>query len=83
MAPHNLTIRPVVVPDHNLIRIEVESRDDSFLLTLDSRTEIIEGEVQLRLKRADFTIKTLRIKDATFYNTLRNKLMWGVDKRNE
>ncbi len=83
MAPHNLTIRPVIVPDHNLIRIEVESRDDSFLLTLDSRTEIIKGEVQLRLKRADFTIKTLRIKDATFYNTLRNKLMWGVDKRNE
>jgi NAD+ kinase len=82
MAPHNLTIRPVVVPDHNLIRIEVESRDNSFLLTLDSRTEIIEGEVQMRLKRADFTIKTLRIKDATFYNTLRSKLMWGVDKRN-
>ncbi len=82
MAPHNLTIRPVIVPDHNFIRIEVESRDNSFLLTLDSRTEIVEGEVQLHLKRADFTIKTLRIKDATFYNTLRNKLMWGVDKRN-
>ena len=82
MAPHNLTIRPVIVPDHNLIRIEVESRDNSFLLTLDSRTEIIEGEVQMSLKRADFTIKTLRIKDATFYNTLRSKLMWGVDKRN-
>lgn len=82
MAPHNLTIRPVIVPDHNLIRIEVESRDNSFLLTLDSRTEIIEGKVQMRLKRADFTIKTLRIKDATFYNTLRSKLMWGVDKRN-
>jgi NAD+ kinase len=82
MASHNLTIRPVIVPDHNLIRIEVESRDNSFLLTLDSRTEMIKGDVQLRLKRADFTIKTLRIKDATFYNTLRNKLMWGVDKRN-
>lgn len=82
MASHNLTMRPVIVPDHIMIRIEVESRDNSFLLTLDSRTEIIEGEVQLRLKRADFTIKTLRIKDATFYNTLRNKLMWGVDKRN-
>jgi len=82
MAPHNLTIRPVIVPDHKLIRIEVESRDNSFLLTLDSHTEIIEGEVQMRLKRADFTIKTLRIKDATFYNTLRSKLMWGVDKRN-
>ncbi|MFC2115246.1 NAD kinase [Bacteroidota bacterium] len=82
MSPHNLTIRPLVVPDTNSIRIEVESRDDSYLMTLDSRTEILDGNVQLLLKKADFTIKTLRIKDATFYNTLRNKLMWGVDKRN-
>lgn len=82
MAPHNLTVRPVIVPDHHAIRIEVENRDNSFLLTLDSRTEIIEGEVRISLKRAGFTIQTLRIKDATFYDTLRNKLMWGVDKRN-
>jgi NAD+ kinase len=82
MAPHNLTIRPLVVPDINTIRIEVESRDNSYLITLDSRTEIMDGNVKLLLKRADFTIKTLRIKGATFYNTLRNKLMWGVDKRN-
>ena len=82
MAPHNLTIRPVIVPDNNLIRIEVESRDDSFLLTLDSRTEIQSGNVQLRLRKAGFTVNTLRIRDATFYDILRNKLMWGVDKRN-
>lgn len=82
MSPHNLTIRPLIVPDINRFRIEVESRDDSYLMTLDSRTEILKGDVQLLLEKADFTIKTLRIKDATFYNTLRNKLMWGVDKRN-
>lgn len=82
MSPHNLTIRPLIVPDNNNIRIEVESRDDLFLLTLDSRTEIIKKHVQLNLKIADFTVKTLRIKNATFYDTLRNKLMWGVDKRN-
>jgi len=82
MAPHNLTIRPLIVPDSNSFRIEVESRDDSYLLTLDSRTEILDGKVQLELKRAEFTVKTLRIKGATFYNTLRSKLMWGVDKRN-
>ncbi len=82
MSPHNLTIRPLIVPDDNNIRIEVESRDDSYLLTLDSRTEIVERHVQLKLERADFSVKTLRIKDATFYDTLRNKLMWGVDKRN-
>ena len=82
MAPHNLTIRPVIVPDNNVIRIEVESRDDSFLLSLDSRTEILKSNVQLVLKKAGFTIHTLRVRDATFYDTLRNKLMWGVDKRN-
>ena len=82
MSPHNLTIRPLIVPDSNIIRIGVESRERSYLLSIDSRTEILEGNVQLLLKRAEFTIKTLRIKGATFYNTLRNKLMWGVDKRN-
>jgi NAD+ kinase len=82
MSPHNLTIRPLILPDINSIRIEVESRDDSYLLTLDSRTEIIQKHVQLKLERADFTIKTLRIRGATFYDTIRNKLMWGVDKRN-
>ncbi len=82
MSPHTLTIRPLILPDNNSIRIEVESRDDSYLMTLDSRTEILKGDVRILLKRADFTIKTLRINDATFYDTLRNKLMWGVDKRN-
>lgn len=82
MAPHNLTIRPLILPDHKSIRIEVETRDNAYLMTLDSRNEIIKSNVQLLLRKAGFTIKTLRIRDATFYNTLRNKLMWGVDKRN-
>jgi NAD+ kinase len=82
MAPHNLTIRPVIVPDHNTIRIEVESRDDSYLLTLDSRTEIQPADVRIRISKAGFTVNTLRMEDATFYDILRNKLMWGVDKRN-
>jgi len=82
MAPHNLTVRPVLVPDNNNIRIEVESRDDSYLLTLDSRTEIQPANVKLKLSKAGFTVNTLRMEDATFYDILRNKLMWGVDKRN-
>ena len=82
MAPHNLTIRPIIVPDNNLIRIEVESRDDSFLLSLDSRTEILKGSIQLSISRAGFTVNTLRLGNSTFYDILRNKLMWGMDKRN-
>jgi NAD+ kinase len=82
MSPHNLTIRPLVVPDVNSIKIEVESRESSYLLTIDSRTEVINSKLGIRLDKAEFSIKTLRIRNATFYNTLRNKLMWGVDKRN-
>ena len=82
MSPHTLSIRPLVIPDDKRIRIEVESREGSYLMTLDSRSEVLDGRVKLLLKKADFTIKTVRLKGATFYNTLRNKLMWGVDKRN-
>ena len=82
MSPHTLSIRPLIVPDHISIRIEVESRDGSYLMTLDSRARVFNTKVSLLLKKADFQVKTLRLKGATFYNTLRNKLMWGVDKRN-
>lgn len=82
IASHNLTIRPVIVPDHNIIRLKVDSREDSFLLSVDARTEIVNTNVEMIIKRTDFTIKTIRIENNTFYSTLRSKLMWGVDKRN-
>jgi len=82
LAPHNLTIRPVIVPDHNVIRLVVKSSDSSFMLTLDSRAEIFSTDVEIIIKRADFTIKTIRIVGNTFYDNLRNKLLWGMDKRN-
>ncbi len=82
MAPHNLTIRPVIVPDHNVIKLVVDSRDSSFILTLDSRSEIIGTDMEISIKRADFNIKTIRIEGNTFYDNLRNKLLWGQDKRN-
>jgi NAD+ kinase len=82
MAPHNLTIRPVVVPDNNVIKLVVDSSDSSFILTLDSRSEIFGTELEIRIRRADFTIKTIRIEGNTFYDNLRNKLLWGADKRN-
>jgi len=82
MAPHNLSIRPVIVPDTNPIRLKVDSRDSSFLLTLDSRSEIFSTNLELTVHRADFTIKTIRIEGNTFYDNLRHKLLWGIDKRN-
>ena len=82
LAPHNLAVRPVIVPDHNTIRLKVDSRDSCFILSLDSRSEIFDTNIEILIRRASFTIKTIRIEGFTFYDTMRNKLMWGVDKRN-
>lgn len=82
LAPHNLTIRPVIVPDNNLIRLKIDSRDSCFILSLDSRSEIFDTNVEILIRRADFTIKTVRTEGHTFYDNLRNKLMWGLDRRN-
>jgi NAD+ kinase len=82
LAPHNLTVRPVIVPDNKIIRLKVDSRDSSFILSIDSRSEIFDSNLEIIIRRADFTIKTIRIEGNTFYDNLRNKLMWGLDRRN-
>ncbi|PUZ29794.1 NAD kinase [Chitinophaga parva] len=82
VAPHNLNVRPLVVPDNNIISFEVEGRSDQFICTLDSRMEIIDSAVQLAVKREDFTLSLLRLDDSNFLHTLRNKLLWGIDARN-
>jgi len=82
LAPHNLTIRPMVVPDNNIIRLKVDSRDSCFILSVDSRSEIFDTNLEILIRRADFTIKTIRTEGHNFYDNLRNKLMWGLDRRN-
>jgi NAD+ kinase len=82
VAPHNLNIRPIVVPDDNIISFELEGRTDDFLVTLDSRKEIVSKEVQLAIKKETFDIKLVRLNENNFLQTLRNKLSWGLDKRN-
>lgn len=82
VAPHNLNVRPIVVPDNNIISFEVEGRSDQFLATLDSRMETIDNTVQLAVKKEDFTLSLLRLDDSNFLHTLRNKLLWGIDARN-
>jgi NAD+ kinase len=82
IAPHNLTVRPVVVPDHHSITLQVEGRGLQFLTSVDSKSEAIYFSVLLKIKKAPFKVKTIRLKDHSFFSTLRNKLMWGVDKRN-
>ena len=82
VSPHNLNIRPIVVPDDNIISFEVEGRTDGYLCTLDSRREILAKEVQLAVKKEEFSINLIRLNENNFLQTLRNKLSWGLDKRN-
>lgn len=82
VAPHNLNVRPIVVPDNNIISFEIESRSEHFICALDSRREIVHKDIQLAVKKEDFDINLVRLSENNFLQTLRNKLTWGLDKRN-
>jgi len=82
IAPHNLTVRPLVVPDHHTITLQVEGRGLQFLTSVDSQSEAIQFSVILKIRKASYKVKTIRLNDHSFFTTLRNKLMWGADKRN-
>jgi NAD+ kinase len=83
IAPHHLNVRPIVVPDSTIISFEVESRSDEVIVALDSRREIVNKNIQLAVRKETFTLKLVRLNENNFLQTLRNKLSWGVDKRNQ
>ncbi len=82
IAPHHLNVRPIVVPDSDIISFEVESRNDKFICSMDARREIVDTKTQIAVKKEAFTIGFMRLNENTFLETLRSKLTWGVDKRN-
>ncbi|MBL0134451.1 MAG: NAD kinase [Chitinophagaceae bacterium] len=82
VAPHNLNVRPIVVPDNNIISFEVEGRADHFICALDSRRELVDKKVQLAVRKEAFNIGLVRLNENNFLQTLRNKLSWGLDTRN-
>jgi NAD+ kinase len=82
VAPHNLNIRPIIVPENTVVSFEVEGRTDGFLCTLDSRRELVTKDIQLAVKKESFGINLVRLHENNFLQTLRNKLSWGLDKRN-
>lgn len=82
VAPHNLNIRPIVISDSSIISFEVEGRAENFLCTLDSRFEMISSSTQLAVRKCDYPMKLVQLNDSSFMNTIRNKLAWGMDKRN-
>ncbi len=83
IAPHSLTMRPLVVADSHVIDISVESRTDTYRVTLDGRSLILPIDVRLRLRRASFVTKVIHTDDHNFIDTLRTKLLWGISKRGE
>ena len=82
IAPHNLNVRPIVVSNNNIISLEVEGRSQYFLASLDSRSVTIDSSIQFAVRKEDFTFNIIRIDNQNFLQTLRNKLMWGMDSRN-
>lgn len=82
IAAHNLNVRPLVIPDSASLSISVEGRTDSFSATLDSRSTRCELREHIHITKATFSIKMIKLPYINFYSTLRNKLMWGADKRN-
>jgi NAD+ kinase len=82
ISPHNLNVRPLVVEDTAVIRLEVKSRSSNFLVSLDARSRIVDENTQLTVRKAGFIARLIKMKDDSFLNTLRSKLSWGLDMRN-
>ncbi len=82
IAPHNLNVRPVVVPDDRTIRLKIEGRGREYLCSLDSRSVAIDSAVELTIQKANFQINVVQTEDQNFLSTIRNKMMWGLDRRN-
>ncbi|QLG44490.1 NAD kinase [Costertonia aggregata] len=82
IAPHNLNARPLVISDDTVIRLRVSGREDNHLVSLDSRIATLENGKEIIVQKADFAIKMIEYKSESFLKTLRNKLLWGEDKRN-
>jgi NAD+ kinase len=82
VAPHNLTARPFVIPNSCQVKLKVNSREAQSLVSLDSRIYAVPNGTEINLSLANFTIALVETKNETFAKTLRNKLMWGLDKRN-
>jgi NAD+ kinase len=82
VSPHNLNIRPIVVPDNTIVSFEVEGRTDNFICSMDSRRELVPKEIQLAVRKESFGLNLIRLNENNFLQTLRNKLSWGLDKRN-
>jgi len=82
VSPHNLNVRPIIVPDESVISFNIEGRSEKFLISLDSRSTPIDATVELKLRKADFSARLVKFFGYNYFDTLRQKLNWGFDMRN-
>jgi NAD+ kinase len=82
IAPHNLNVRPLVIDDSSEIKLWFETRSNDVLVALDSSSRIIPDNVSIHIKKSDINIRLLRQESYSYLETLRNKLNWGLDRRN-
>ncbi len=81
ISPHSLTVRPLIISDEVELSIEVESRADNYMVSVDSRSEVVDITEKLTIKPSPHRLRIVQCQDHDYYNTLREKLMWGKDKR--
>jgi len=82
VAPHNLNVRPIVLPDTSVLAFDVECRSNNYLVSCDSRTAIIDKTMRFQVSKAEFRLNLIRLNNESYLSTLRNKLLWGLDVRN-
>lgn len=83
VCPHNLNVRPLIVSDKSVISFEIEGRSNNFLVSLDSRSKSVDAAIRIAVRRENFNAKLIRIAQVNFLTTLRTKLNWGFDRRND
>ncbi len=82
IAAHNLSVRPVVIPDKSVVNVKVNGRNDKFALGLDSRIITADKSFAIEIRKTDFTFNMIKMPDMNFFETIRKKLLWGNDLRN-
>jgi len=82
IASHNLTVRPIVIPDNSKIRIEVNTNNKPYIISFDSRKIKLNKKLDIQIIKEDFDFNLIALKHFNFFSTIRNKLLWGIDKRN-
>ena len=82
IAPHNLNVRPMVVPDHMPIKLSIEGRERKYLISLDGHSMPISQKEEVTVYKADYMVNVIKFEDNNFLDTIRNKMLWGIDKRN-